>query len=171
MLNLGPDEKIVLKVRRHVFALIIESAFLFVWIILPPFIFYFVDIEKSLFVFIYSSVLLFGWLVFFKIWTDYYLDVLVITNERVVDIEQKGFFNRDIAILRLDQVEDIRVNIRGIIATFLDFGELNIQTAAESKEFVMRNIPNPNRVKSVLFDLQDKLAERPQPVHIVPPNN
>lgn len=179
MIDLDPNENIILKVRRHKLALIFESSFLFIFVVLPPVIYYLASIsgyhipaqagdnQFSLFLFAYSAILLFSWIIFFKIWTDYYLDVLIVTDRRLIDIEQKGFFNRDVATLRLDKIQDIRVTVNGVLATFLDFGEISIQTAGESKEFIMRYVPEPNKVKAVIYDLYLKLAEAPQPVKVV----
>ena len=179
MIDFDPNEKIILKVRRHKLALIFESIFLITFIILPPVAYYLISVNisgygmqsegvpLSLFLFLYSVILLFSWVIFFKIWTDYYLDVLIVTDKRVIDIEQKGFFNRDVATLGLDKVQDIRVRVGGIMATFFDFGELTIQTAGESKEFVMQYVPGPNKVKAIIYDLHSKLTNAPQSVKVV----
>ena len=177
MIDLDLNENIILKVRRHKLALILESLFLIIFVALPPAIYYLVVVlgylvqagDNSFFIFLftYSIILLLSWVTFFKIWTDYYLDVLIVTNKRLIDIEQKGFFKRDIATLRLDKIQDIRVKISGILATFLDFGEIQIQTAGESEEFVMRYVPKPNEVKAIIYDLYSKIAEAPQSVKVV----
>ena len=82
-------------------------------------------------------------------------------------MEQKSFFSRDVATLRLDKIQDIRVKIRGILATFLDFGEIQIQTAGESEEFILRYVPKPDKIKSVIYDLCSKIAEAPQSVKVI----
>lgn len=96
------------------------------------------------------------WIWAFIIWTDYYLDIWVVTNKRVFDIEQKGFFQREISILRMDRVQDITTNVRGIIPTFFNFGEIHVQTAGSDKEFVMRGAPAPSSLKQVISSLQDQ---------------
>lgn len=178
MIDLDPGEKIVLKVRRHKFSLFLECLFLVVFIILPPLVYILggtVDYSFRLpgntfflFMFLYSSALLFAWILFFVIWTNYYLDVLIVTDKRIIDVEQKGFFHRELSTLRLDKIQDITVTVSGILATFLDFGTMRIQTAGESTEFVMRDVPEPNRVKSIIYELHSKQAEAPQSVKVVP---
>jgi len=176
MIDLDPNEEIFLKVRKHKLVFILEVIFIVPAVLLPPVAYYFLKflgkIEVSsdtfyLLLFAYSIFLLFLWIIFFKIWTDYYLDILIVTNKRVVDVEQKGFFHRDVSTLRLDRIQDLRVNLKGVLATFLDFGEIYIQTAGEAREFVMRYVPNPNHVKSVIYELHNKSLDAPKPVHIV----
>ncbi len=171
MLDLDSSEKIILKVRRHKLALIFESIFLLFFVILPPVLygvseklFVIKGNDLALFLGIYSVILLLAWVIFFIIWTNYYLDVLLVTDRRIVDIEQKGFFHREISTVRLDNVQDITVNIGGILATLLDLGTIRIQTAAEAREFIIKDVPKPNEVKSVIYDLHNKLLEAPQKV-------
>ncbi|MBI2065245.1 MAG: hypothetical protein HYT62_04290 [Candidatus Yanofskybacteria bacterium] len=101
MFKLEPGEKIVFKVRRHKLGLVFQSMFLALFIILPPLLFWISERtviikgnDFALFTGVYSLVLLIAWMMFFVIWTSYYLDVLIITDKRVVDIDQKGFFSR-----------------------------------------------------------------------------
>ena len=44
---------------------------------------------------------------FFRAWLDYYLDIWVITDERIVNIEQKGLFSREISTQQLYRIQDV----------------------------------------------------------------
>lgn len=174
MFDLSSDEKIVLKVHRHILVLFFRSAFLMLFIILPPLLFWLGGQagvigtnELALFLSIYSAVLLIGWIIFFIIWTDYYLDVMIVTDKRLVDIEQRGFFKREVSTVRLESIEDITINVSGVVATFLNYGTLKIQTAAENREFIIHDVPNPNQVKSIIYELQNKQIELPRSVKMI----
>lgn len=174
MIDLDPNEKIILKVRRHKLALVFESFFLGFFVVLPPILFFISESigsvrgnDTALFLVVYSFILLLAWMIFFMIWTDYYLDVLLVTDKRVVDVEQKGFFSREVATVRLDNIEDISLSVSGILGTFMDFGTLRIQTAAESREFIIKDVPEPNKIKSIIYDLHNKQKDAPQPVKVV----
>jgi len=120
-----------------------------------------------LFLGIYSAILLIAWIIFFIIWTNYYLDVLLVTDKRIIDVEQRGFFSREISTVRLENIEDITINVSGVLATFLNYGTLKIQTAAEAREFIIHDVPEPNMVKSTIYDLHNKQAEAPKLVKVV----
>jgi hypothetical protein len=166
MTDFEPGEKIILKTRRYKLKLILQSLFLVFFIVLPPLLFWIseqtVAIKGNsfaLFVSIYSLILLIGWMMFFVIWTGYYLDILIITDRRIININQRGFFNREVATLSLDKVQDITITVEGMLPTFLNFGTIQIQTAAEAEEFIMHDIPDPNRIKLTIFELQHRPAE------------
>ena len=87
----------------------------------------------------------------FMFWVDYYLDMWVITSERIIDIEQKGLFRREISEFMLDKVQDITVEIPDIMATLLKYGNINIQTAGE-KSFTIKQIPKIYEAKNLILD-------------------
>ncbi|MBI4426079.1 MAG: PH domain-containing protein [Candidatus Kerfeldbacteria bacterium] len=91
------------------------------------------------------------WMLFFHDWLDYYLDVLIVTNERVVRIEQKGLFNRTVADLTLDRVQDVTVETKGFVQTFLHYGSLHLQSAGERERFTFSDIPDPELVKAEIL--------------------
>ena len=99
---------------------------------------------------------LFGWLYFFMIWTDYYLDVWIVTSKRIIDVEQRGLFNREVSEFKLYRIQDITIEVKGVLQTFLKYGDVHIQTAGEKQEFIFKQIPNPNSVKNIIFELYSK---------------
>ena len=90
------------------------------------------------------------WIVFFKKWVNHYLDVWVITSERIIDIDQIEFFKRETAVLRYEHIEDIKVLVGGALKTFIDIGDVTIQTAAEHREFTFKNVAYPYYIKSII---------------------
>ena len=180
MFILDNGENIVKVVRRHWFVMLSFGFSLLLMALAPVLLYMFgkyIGLSlpnlggnlKTWITFLYYIWLLLLWTVFFIEWTDYYLDVLIITDRRVIEVEQKGFFRREVSTVRLDRIEDITVNVNGVLATFLDYGTIRIQSAAEAREFIIRDVPEPNKVKSVIYNLHSKMLEASQPVHIVGP--
>ena len=162
------DEKICLVLRPHwmVFAMKFAFWLLFAailvfsdWVIgrfLPvlktdPYINY-VNLIKS----VYLMFLMLGLLI---IWVMYYLDIQIITNERVVDITQGSLLHRTISELHLSRIEDVTSEVDGIFGTFLDYGNVYIQTAAETERFTFDRVPNPERVEKMILDLYEQLPD------------
>lgn len=91
--------------------------------------------------------------------TDYYLDTWIVTNERIINIEQHGLFSRIISELHLNQVQDVTSEIHGVLATFVSYGNVYIQTAGTRERFNFKGIDNPDQVKEKVSKLiqADKL--------------
>lgn len=175
MIHLQPDEVVETVVRKHWFVLAEQFTALFV-LFLAPFVLarlvssgtlpapLLADALAALSaptktVLAASWALLF-WVRFFAFYADHYLDAWIVTNKHLIDVEQKSFFHRDIATLALESIEDIAIEVRGLIPTLLSYGTIRVQTAAQSREFIMDHAPRPERVKEILLAARRKAAER-----------
>lgn len=88
----------------------------------------------------------------FHSFMDFYLDVWVVTNERILAIEQKGLFSRVIAEQKLFRVQDVTSEVHGFFSTILKYGNLYIQTAGQAQRFVFKDIPRPEAVVKEIHD-------------------
>ncbi len=162
MISLYPDEHIILERRSFWMPIALQGVLLF-FAAIAPFFFIFIFKEflpqeaKSIVGSYQAPVLFFAftwalvlWIVFFVRWTNYYLNVFIITNKRILDIDQLGLFARDISETRLENIQDMRVEVLGFLATTMDFGNIYIQTAGTTDEFVIKNIPTPNKIKDAI---------------------
>ncbi len=93
------------------------------------------------------------WLAFFTQFVDHYLDISIVTDHRVIDIDQKGLFNRAVAELNLARIQDVTSEVKGFIPTVFNYGRVTIQTASESEHFIFENIHRPHAVRQRILDL------------------
>ena len=162
------DEEICLVVREHwmIFFMRFLSWLLFVAILLlsdwaigkyapilntTPYLNY-VNLIKS----VYLMFLILGLLI---IWVIYYLNVQIITNQRIVDMTQTSLLNHTISELHLSRIEDVTSETKGIFGTFLDYGNVYIQTAGETERFTFVKVPNPASIEKMILDLYEDLPE------------
>lgn len=110
------------------------------------------EIGKALTIIGLSLYYLFVWVFFFHAWIDYYLDVWVVTDIRIVDVEQKGLFSRSISELKLFRVQDVTAEVKGILPTVFHYGNVVIQTAGNEQFFIFKQIPHP-------YETQQKISE------------
>lgn len=79
--------------------------------------------------------------------------VFIVTNHRVINVEQNGYLHRKITETELHQIQDITSQMDGITRVLLKYGNLVIRTAGVSagSEIVVTNIPQP-------YDVQQKIT-------------
>jgi uncharacterized membrane protein YdbT with pleckstrin-like domain len=104
--------------------------------------------------FMESTFSLFVWLYIFFVWIDYYFDIWIITDKRIVNVEQKGLFVRAVSELKFEKIQDVTTEVKGIIPTVLNYGDVYIQTAGEKERFVFRHIGDPYGIKNIIMSLQ-----------------
>lgn len=102
---------------------------------------------------------LFTLLFLFYTWVDYYLDLLIVTNERIINIRQEGLFDRSISELRLYRIQDVTSETKGFLATIFKYGKIEIQTASEQDKFIFEQIPHPELVANRIMELHEKYVE------------
>ncbi len=170
MIALDEGEIILRTVRRHWWIFLTE---ILVFIVLTSLPFFFFEATQLLlggilvtegellyhFIFFTAVWELGIWVIFFVIWTNYYLDLWIVTNKRLIDVEQVSLFHREISTFRLDRVQDITVKISGLLGTFLKFGNVIVQTASEQKAFTILGAYNPEEVKQIIQDAHDRSIE------------
>lgn len=94
-----------------------------------------------------------GWVMFWQFWTLYYMDMWIVTNKRLIDIDYIAFFNRNIAILRLDKIQDMTVVVDDFFGSVLGYGTIVVQTAASDKEFRVEQISHPEEFRDAISRL------------------
>lgn len=112
----------------------------------------YVNLIKS----VYFMFLILGLLI---LWVMYYLNMQIITNQRIVDITQDSLIHHTISELHLSHIEDVTAEVDGVLGTFLDYGNVYVQTAAETERFVFDRVPNPTAVEKMILDLYESLPK------------
>lgn len=87
---------------------------------------------------------------------DYYFDIIVVTDRRLVDIDQEQLFYRKISELNLRDVQDVSFDRSGFFQTFLNYGSITIQTAGERMNFTLNNLRHPSEIAGIISDLADQ---------------
>ncbi len=163
-LQLREGEKKLLVLHRHWFVLAREFAAIVFMLAIGVVAF---SLRDSLYVFVDASIAgpiaafllsLYTLLVLalaFAMWINYRLDVWIITSRRIIDVEQRGLFNREVSEFLISRVQDITAETPNIITTLLNFGNLTIQTAGH-QNFTIREVPKLEEAKRIILEYSHK---------------
>jgi hypothetical protein len=171
------DEVILLLVRRHVItnikwilvalvlgmAPIFFGAFPFYEVLLPTFRL----MTVLLWYLLTTAVVLEG---FF----NWYFDVFIVTDERIIDVDFKNLIYKNITTTKIERIEDVTYSVSGALPSFLNYGNVLIQTASagisldpqDTAPFMeIINTPRPAKVAKLINELmleeeQEKIEGR-----------
>lgn len=101
--------------------------------------------------FLYYCWLLGLWILLFVSWTTYFLDVWVVTDRRIVDIDQKTLFRRGMITARIEKIQDITVEVHGVLETLFGYGKMIIFTAGDNPDFIIENAAHPYDAKEKIL--------------------
>lgn len=158
-------EKVNHILRRHPLTFLPQIGLLLLLLSLPIFI-YFITISSFPTLLnndrLYASAVLAAsiyylsvYLFFFTHFIDYYLDIWIVTNDRIVDVEQFGLFSRTISELDLFRIQDVTTDVHGFFPTFFNYGDVSVKTASQNLDIIFRNVSNPNHIRQQLLHLAD----------------
>lgn len=170
-MELESGEKIVVIIRKHPLVFLLTLLSIGFGAALPLIVIAFLpqDTLRMIFVssdansagtFLYYCWLLALWVLLFVYWTTYYLDVWVITDRRIVDIDQKTLFRREMITTRIEKIQDITVEVDGILPTMFGYGKLSILTAGQDPDFHIENAAHPYAAKEKILAAHMAASER-----------
>jgi hypothetical protein len=78
----------------------------------------------------------------------WYYTYYIVTNQRIRQVTQRGFFGKDVVELRLSKIQNISYNIPGFSGEVFNFGTIVIQTIVG--DLVIRNVEHPDKIYNKL---------------------
>lgn len=69
-----------------------------------------------------------GIIIFFYHWISWYFSLFIVTNQRLRQISQRGFFNRSVIDVGISKIQNVSYNVPGFSAAAFGFGNLVVQT-------------------------------------------
>lgn len=166
-----PDEKVIRIIHRDVFIALKRVGLFVLLLALPAIVLLMINdilpsaddfgIVTIIMLLSLSVYLLFIWLLFFFSIIDYFLDIWIITDKRIIDIQQNGFFSRAISEQMVAKIQDISSDTHGFLPTVWKYGNLTVQTAAQTNKFYFEEISNPEEVRDLLIRLAAASATQP----------
>ena len=154
--NQRPDEEIIFFMRQHPWVLA-RSAFWLILIVLAGFLSFLIGGFGTISLIIIVCLGIFGLFYISRSWYAYTNDLFVLTNQRLIKIDQQGFFSRRVSETELDNVYNINYEIKGVIKSLLNFGDIKISTVGDDVSTItILNIENPHYIQEKVMDYHRK---------------
>ncbi len=159
-----PDENVLLVMRKHWIKLMYDIAVIVLTTTLVLALFSFVtggvDAVSPLYVLILSTTLLASLLALATAWTNHYLDIWIVTDKRIIDIDQISLFKRVKSTIRIERVQNVTVKRSGILEEMFNFGIVSVETAGYKTDLsVMEGIPSPDKVSRTIMEYVDAVTD------------
>jgi uncharacterized membrane protein YdbT with pleckstrin-like domain len=92
-----------------------------------------------------------GLALFFPSWVGWHFSVFIVTDQRFIQITQKGFFHRAVADLRLNQIQSVNYEVSGLEETLLGFGTIRMQTYVG--DLTIHKLHRPARIQKKILGI------------------
>lgn len=96
-----------------------------------------------------------GLIFFLPSWIAWFYSVFIVTDQRLIQITQKGLFHRSVVDVGLNQIQMVNYEIAGLQQTLLGFGTMMVQTYMG--DLVIHDVHHPAKIqKHMLHILRDQ---------------
>lgn len=162
------DEHILLFLRRHPITNLPWVASSILLLLLPFAGMYVSTIINRSFIFgspgFTIAILIFYFLLVltsaFTNFLNWYYNISLVTEKRVIDIELNNLVGKKIAATKIALVQDVDYQQSGTIRSIFDYGDVLVQTAGAVDNFYMQAIPKPEVVVRVLENIIGESGHR-----------
>lgn len=105
-----------------------------------------------------------GLLVFAPSWIGWHFSVFIVTDQRFIQITQKGLFHRAVADLALAQIQSVNYEVKGLQETMLGFGTIHMRTYVG--DLVVHNVHHPAKIQRKIVGIlrEQGITAAPYPV-------
>lgn len=93
----------------------------------------------------------FGFVLFLYYFMLWHFSIYIVTDQRIRQIHQKGFFERSVVDIPLSKIQSINYNIPGFFADIFKFGTINILTIVG--DLTIKNVEHPEEIYNRLQDV------------------
>lgn len=167
--KIAADEDLILVIRQDISILILYCLkFLFIFLILLVVQIVLMGQNQVLLLAIYDTiffcvncVMIVSFALFFH---DFYLSLQIVTSKRIIDVDQKGLFNRQTEQMPISNIQDVAFKQSGLASILFNFGDVIVQSAGNTLEntgvnekldagFVFNNVPSPSEITALISNL------------------
>jgi hypothetical protein len=149
--NLRPDEEVAAVLHHHPITYLKQFLITAVLILLSFFLMFYLFSLGQLGAALFSALLFTGIFYGSREFYIWYNNIFIITTQRIIDIDQTGFFHKTVSEVTLEKILDISYYVHGILQTILNLGTIKITEPGAS--LILRNIKEVAKVNQVVTDL------------------
>jgi len=160
--KINPNEKVLAVIKRHPFGIIKLYLSAVIGLIIAGGLLLFLmgdllprEDNASLYAAIgVIAVVIVGFMIIVMLVSTiiYYKSKFVVTDRSISQTIQTGLFDRKISQLDIARSQDVTALKKGFIPTFLNYGQLLVETAGEQDNFRFDYCPNPDHYARLILD-------------------
>lgn len=157
--HLQPGEKLAYAVHQHWFSMY-KAGFkiAFFGMLIPAVLFLLFPTPAALWIF--GAWLIIGFLRFIYEIIDWYLDALLVTDQGIIDLDWRGFFDKSFSRVEYEKIVGISYEKVGFWSSIFNFGVLVISRDGQSQDQIsLPQASNPQRAEREIMFTREKYMQ------------
>ncbi len=129
------------------------------WTVLPFFFLFPLWRQGTWGVVVFAMWLVCGILLLWRLCVKWSRTVFLVTDLRVIDHDQRGFFHRVVTEARFEDIDEVSVSVKGIVATLCRYGLLTLHLHGSAADIQIDQVKHPEHLADVINDLRSQARE------------
>ncbi len=146
------DEEIVLSVRKHAICIIVPLLFSFLLLVGSFFLLFPLFLLGTIGVVLFCTLLVFSFTIGIRSWILWRSTQLLVTTQRVVDVDRRGMFRWVISDVAFDTIADISYEIAGPLQVLCRAGNVLVTGIGNGHAVVAHFVPHPAEVRETIME-------------------
>lgn len=93
-------------------------------------------------------------LVLWRFFRRYAYSLLILTDHRLIDVDQKGLFDRVVTESSFEEITDVSTHTKGFFPNVFRYGAISVLREGSAPDLLFPCVPRPSRVQTILNDLR-----------------
>lgn len=156
--NMRPWEEVLMVVKRHWIVYVMLFIYFFSGVIVTFMIFFFFWLNTWWYMLNIILWLILSIILYIE-WLNHELDMYVVTNNRVIGLEQIAFLNRAVTECNLWQIQEVNSKAKWLFANIFNYWTLSIQTAWSKTTLRMDFCPDVMQTSRKILNVVDNYRD------------
>lgn len=153
--ELKPHEEILATVRQSLIPIFWKFLLFAFWLLIPFFFLFPLFREGVVGVIVFFGLVISGFALFLRQYLRWVGTTLIVTDKRVVDIDQRGFFDRIVTEASYSQIDEASYRVKGFWATVFRYGSIRLDLSGSAADIKFERVNRPARVHNLINDLRE----------------
>lgn len=157
---LKEGEEVIRIIKEYLFSHLFTVLISLFFIILPFFLLFPLFQRGFWGVLAFFLLLLFGIGYGTRFIIVWYYNAFVITNQRIIDFDQRGLFDKTVSESTYGKIQDVSFKKKGFFSTIFNYGTIVVQTAGTNANLEIRNVFEPEKVQELITEIQKQTGQK-----------
>lgn len=163
VIQLKEDEQVKALARRHGITLVPLLLLALVMIVTPFFFLFPLFGSGPAGIVVFLAVVTSGILIAFRSFIMWDGDLLIITNQRIVDVDQQGIFSRTVNEITYNNIQDLSWSKGSVLDYVLRIGTVRMRSDSGSMTIEAKHVAHPKALQNLINDLWQEAIRHKTP--------
>lgn len=159
-LNIADNEIVIDIIRKSLWSFWRSILLAIILLLLPFFLIYPLFLQGTWGLAVFGVVCFIALILIYRIHRAYYYTALIITNKRLIDMEQTGFLDNTSSVVLYGKIKDVNYKSRGLLQTIFKVGHIHISFINDENNFIeLLGIKHPSSVVGKIILARENYLE------------